>query len=51
MDRRNFIKSSAIFGGALASLGPFQALSAQRALGNTLPQSEGYGALVNKGHL
>ena len=51
MDRRNFIKSSAIFGGALAALGPFQALSARRAMGNTLPQSEGYGPLVNKGHL
>jgi hypothetical protein len=51
MDRRNFIKSSAVFGGALAALGPFQALSARRALGNTLQQSEGYGALVNKGHL
>jgi len=34
MDRRNFIKSSAIFGGALAALGPFQALSARRAMGN-----------------
>src|ERR671918_2597973 len=51
MDRRNFIKSSAVFGGALAALGPFQALSARRTMGNTLPQSEGYGALVNKGHL
>ena len=51
MDRRNFIKSSAVFGGALAALGPFQALSARRALGAALPQSEGYGALVNKGHL
>jgi secreted PhoX family phosphatase len=51
MDRRNFIKSSAVFGGALAALGPFHALSARRALGNTLQQSEGYGALVNKGHL
>lgn len=51
MDRRNFIKSTAVFGGALAALGPFQALSARRALGNPLAQSEGYGPLVNKGHL
>lgn len=51
MDRRNFIKSTAIVGGALATLGPFQALSARRALGAALPQSEGYGPLVNKGHL
>ena len=51
MDRRNFIKSSAVFGGALAALGPFQALSARRVLGNTLAQTEGYGPLVDKGHL
>jgi len=51
MDRRNFIKSTAIVGGALAALGPFQALSARRAMGATLPQAEGYGPLVNKGHL
>lgn len=51
MDRRNFIKSTAIVGGALAALGPFQALSARRAMGAALPQSEGYGPLVNKGHL
>lgn len=51
MDRRNFIKSTAIVGGALAALGPFQALSARRAMGAVLPQSEGYGPLVNKGHL
>lgn len=51
MDRRNFIKSSVAFGGALAALGPFQALSARRALGNTLSQAEGYGPLVDKGHL
>lgn len=51
MDRRNFIKSTAIVGGALAALGPFQALSARRAMGATLQQTEGYGPLVNKGHL
>ena len=51
MDRRNFIKSTAVFGGALAALGPFQALSARRALGNPLAPSQGYGPLVDKGHL
>src|SRR5688572_24379537 len=51
MDRRNFIKTGAVFGGALAALGPFQALSARRALGSPLAPSDGYGPLVNKGHL
>lgn len=51
MDRRSFIKTGAVFGGALAALGPFQALSARRALGNSLAPAEGYGPLVNKGHL
>lgn len=51
MDRRNFIKSTAIVGGTLAALGPFQALSARRAMGATLAQAEGYGPLVNKGRL
>ncbi len=51
MDRRNFIKAGAVFGGALAALGPFQSLSARRALGNAFAPSEGYGPLVNKGHL
>lgn len=29
MNRRNFIKGSAVFGGAMAALGPFQALRAE----------------------
>src|SRR5688500_19405345 len=51
MDRRNFIKAGAVFGGALAALGPFQSLSARRTLGHAFAPSEGYGPLVNKGHL
>lgn len=51
MDRRNFIKTGAAFGGALAALGPFQALSARRAMGKSFPASDGYGPLVNKGDL
>ena len=51
MDRRNFIKTTAVVGGALAALGPFQALSARRVLGTTLAPADGYGPLVNKGHL
>lgn len=51
MNRRNFLKRSAVFGGALAALGPFQAVSARRALGAAIATSEGYGPLVNKGDL
>ena len=51
MNRRSFIKGSAVFGGALAALGPFQAVSARRALGAVVAKSEGYGPLVNKGDL
>ncbi len=51
MNRRSFIKSSAVFGGTLAALGPFQALSARRALGAPIAQGQGYGPLVNKGDL
>ena len=51
MNRRNFLKGSAVFGGALAALGPFQALSARRVLGAAIAKSEGYGPLVNKGDL
>jgi len=51
MNRRSFMKGSAVFGGALAALGPFQALSARRVLGAALAKSEGYGPLVNKGDL
>src|ERR671913_93755 len=51
MNRRNFIRGSAVFGGAFAALGPFQALSARRVLGAVITKSEGYGPLVNKGDL
>lgn len=49
MNRRSFLRSSAVFGGAFAALGPFQALSARRVLGAAIPKSDGYGPLVNKG--
>ena len=51
MNRRNFLKGSAVFGGAMAALGPFQALSARRVLGASIAKTEGYGPLVNKGDL
>lgn len=51
MNRRSFIKGGAVFGGALAALGPFQAMSARRVLGAAIAKNEGYGPLVNKGDL
>lgn len=51
MDRRTFLQNCALFGGVSAALGPFQALSAHRASARPLPQTEGYGPLVNKGDL
>src|SRR5687768_5483998 len=51
MNRRSFIKGSAVFGGTLAALGPFQAMSARRVLGAAIAKNEGYGPLVNKGDL
>ncbi len=50
VDRRTFLRSSAVLGGALA-LGPFQGLSARAAAGAPLAQSPGYGPLVLKGDL
>ena len=41
MHRRSFIKGSAVFGGALAALGPIQAMSARRALGAAIAKSDG----------
>ena len=51
MDRRRFLPNGAIFGGALAALGPFQALSARALAGSPLVQGQGYGPLVDKGDL
>jgi len=51
MNRRSFIKGSAVFGGTLATLGPFQALSARLSLGASISHAEGYGPLENKGDL
>jgi uncharacterized protein len=51
MDRRKFLQNGVAFGGALAALGPFQALAARAAAGAPLIQSPGYGPLVNKGDL
>src|SRR5215204_6041469 len=51
MDRRKFLQNGALFGGALAALGPFQALGARALAGSPPAQGQGYGPLVNKGDL
>ena len=50
MDRRSFLRQSAIAGGSLAALGPLAAYYAKSASGAVLA-TEGYGPLVNKGDL
>jgi uncharacterized protein len=49
--RRQFLQQTALFGGALAVLGPFQALSARKASAAAPATVAGYGPLVNKGPL
>ena len=49
--RRAFLQQSALFGSALTVLGPFQALSARRAMAAAPSTVPGYGPLVNKGDL
>jgi uncharacterized protein len=51
INRREFLARGAIFGGALAVFGPFQALSARTASGRGFDPIEGYGPLVDKGDL
>jgi uncharacterized protein len=48
--RRDFLARGAIFGGALAAFGPFQALSGRTSAQDFNP-SVGYGPLENKGDL
>ena len=50
IDRRSFLKSSAMLGG-MAAAGPLQALGWRSAHGMPLGQTVGYGPLVNKGDL
>jgi len=50
MDRRTFLRRSAVAGGGLAALGPLSAYYAQSASG-AVTQATGYGPLVNKGDL
>jgi secreted PhoX family phosphatase len=51
MDRRTFLRRSAVTGGGLALLSPFQVLGARKASGAPLPRTIGYGPLVSKGDL
>ncbi len=51
MDRRTFLRRSAVLGGSLAVVSPFEALGLRTASGQPLPSSEGYGELVLKGEL
>lgn len=51
MDRRAFLRRSAVIGGSLAAIGPLHAYGARVARGEPAPQHPGYGPLVNKGDL
>jgi hypothetical protein len=48
MDRRTFLRGSAIVGGAVGLMGPLQALGVRTA---SRVQTAGYGDLVDKGDL
>jgi secreted PhoX family phosphatase len=49
MNRRTFLRRSALSAGAFAALSPFHALGARAARGQTSPEATGYGPLVPKG--
>ena len=51
MDRRAFLRRSALAGGSLAFAGPFQALGLEAAHGRPPKRVAGYGPLVPKGEL
>jgi secreted PhoX family phosphatase len=51
MDRRTFLRSSAMLGGSLAFAGPFHALGVRVASGAPPVRIAGYGPLVPKGEL
>jgi secreted PhoX family phosphatase len=51
MNRRTFLRRSALVGGAFIGLGPFHGLAARAARGEPPSAAEGYGPLVNKGEL
>jgi len=51
MDRRTFLRRSAVFGGSLAVAGPFHSLGLRVASGQPPARITGYGPLVDKGDL
>ena len=51
MNRRTFLRRSAVLGGGLAFAGPFHALGLQAAAGRGPRRAPGYGPLVPKGDL
>jgi secreted PhoX family phosphatase len=51
MHRRTFLRHSAVFGGSLAVMSPFQALGVRIASGEPRAPTTGYGPLVLKGDL
>ena len=51
MDRRTFLRRSAVVGGGLAFVSPFEALGISAASGAPLMRTTGYGPLVPKGEL
>ncbi len=51
IDRRAFLRRSAVMGAAVAGMGPLHALGLRAAHGQVLPEAAGYGPLVNKGDL
>ncbi len=50
LDRRTFLRRSALYGGALAAAGPLQALTANAAAGRPV-RTTGYGGLEHRGEL
>jgi secreted PhoX family phosphatase len=51
MDRRTFLRRSAVIGGGFAVMSPFEALGVRLASGAPAPRITGYGPLVPKGEL
>jgi secreted PhoX family phosphatase len=51
MNRRTFLRRSALLGGAFIGLGPFHGLAARAARGQPPSAAAGYGPLVPKGEL
>lgn len=51
IDRRTFLRRSAVLAATVAGMGPLHALGLRTARGQALEETTGYGPLVNKGEL